>query len=196
MTSLGVLQIVIFLGLILVCAKPLGAYMARVFEGQRTFMHPVLRWLEVLTYKAAGIREDVEQRWTHYTAALRIKPEDPETHAGLAAVLVLGYVFFGGGSTKPATNRPLAGGPAPAPPKTAGQPESSPDDSIYQPIVYPNTVPAVPEANPTHLNDMDLTARIPVLAAVALHPQNSVRDALKLLLDFSRNFRATLSMSW
>ncbi|HLG97950.1 MAG TPA: potassium-transporting ATPase subunit KdpA [Bryobacteraceae bacterium] len=70
MTSIGVLQIVIFLGLILVCAKPLGSYMAKVFEGERTFMHPVLRWLEVLTYKAAGIREDVEQRWTHYTAAL------------------------------------------------------------------------------------------------------------------------------
>src|SRR5438552_2835162 len=44
--------------------------MARVFEGQRTFLHPVLRWLEVLTYKVTGIREDVEQRWTHYTAAL------------------------------------------------------------------------------------------------------------------------------
>src|SRR5882757_6896526 len=70
MTSVGFLQIAIFFGLILVCAKPLGSYMARVFEGQRTFMHPVLRWLEVLTYKAAGIREDVEQRWTHYTASL------------------------------------------------------------------------------------------------------------------------------
>src|SRR5689334_25139421 len=70
MTSVGVLQIAIFLGLILLCAKPLGAYMARVFEGQRTFMHPILRWLEVLTYKVSGIREDVEQRWTHYTAAL------------------------------------------------------------------------------------------------------------------------------
>src|SRR4030081_2600904 len=70
MTSVGVLQIALFFGLILLCAKPLGAYMARVFEGQRTFMHPVLRWLEVLTYKAIGIREDVEQRWTHYTASL------------------------------------------------------------------------------------------------------------------------------
>jgi K+-transporting ATPase ATPase A chain len=69
-TSIGVLQIAIFLGLILVCAKPLGAYMARVFEGQRTFMHPVLRWLEVLTYKVIGVKEEVEQRWTHYTAAL------------------------------------------------------------------------------------------------------------------------------
>src|SRR5512133_1951904 len=70
MTSSGVLQIALFLGLILACAKPLGSYMARVFEGQRTFLHPVLRWLEVLTYKATGIKEDVEQRWTHYTAAL------------------------------------------------------------------------------------------------------------------------------
>jgi K+-transporting ATPase ATPase A chain len=70
MTSIGVLQIAIFLALILVCTKPLGAYMARVFEGQRTFMHPVLRWLEVLTYKAVGVKEDVEQRWTHYAASL------------------------------------------------------------------------------------------------------------------------------
>src|SRR5262252_5993455 len=70
MTGLGVLQIAIFFALILLSAKPLGAFMARVFEGERTFLHPVLRWLEVLTYKAAGIREDVEQRWTQYTAAL------------------------------------------------------------------------------------------------------------------------------
>jgi potassium-transporting ATPase potassium-binding subunit len=70
MTSIGILQIAIFLGLILVCTKPLGAYMARVFEGQRTFVHPVLRWLEVLTYKLIGVREEVEQRWSQYTAAL------------------------------------------------------------------------------------------------------------------------------
>src|ERR1700704_2766875 len=70
MTALGVLQIALFFALILVCAKPLGSFMAKVFEGQRTFLHPVLRWLEVLTYKAAGIREDVEQRWTQYTASL------------------------------------------------------------------------------------------------------------------------------
>src|SRR5262249_30057957 len=70
MTSIGVLQIATFLGLILLCVKPLGSYMAKVFEGERTFMHPLLRWLEVLTYKAAGIKENVEQRWTTYTASL------------------------------------------------------------------------------------------------------------------------------
>jgi K+-transporting ATPase ATPase A chain len=70
MTNVGVLQILLFFVLILVCVKPLGAYMARVFQGQRTFLHPLLRWLEVLTYKASGVREDVEQGWTHYTASL------------------------------------------------------------------------------------------------------------------------------
>src|SRR6266852_4617730 len=70
MTSLGTLQIALFFALILLCTKPLGAYMAKVFEGQRTFLHPVLRWLEVLTYKIIGVKEDVEQRWTQYTAAL------------------------------------------------------------------------------------------------------------------------------
>src|SRR5215510_15050775 len=70
MTSIGILQIAIFFVLILACAKLLGSFMASVFEGKRSFLHPVLRWLEVLTYKAAGIREDVEQRWTHYTASL------------------------------------------------------------------------------------------------------------------------------
>ncbi|MFB3779380.1 MAG: potassium-transporting ATPase subunit KdpA [Bryobacteraceae bacterium] len=70
MTSTGVLQILLFYTLIVLCAKPLGAYMARVFEGRRTFLHPVLRWLEVLTYRAAGVRENLEQRWTQYTASL------------------------------------------------------------------------------------------------------------------------------
>jgi K+-transporting ATPase ATPase A chain len=70
MTAAGVLQIAIFFGALLACTKPLGWFMARVFDGERTFLHPVLRWLEVLTYKVSGVREDVEQRWTQYTASL------------------------------------------------------------------------------------------------------------------------------
>src|SRR5258708_4306461 len=70
MTSIGILQIALFFGLIMACTKPLGAFMAKVFEGQRTFLHPIFRWLEVLTYKVAGVKEDVEQRWTQYTASL------------------------------------------------------------------------------------------------------------------------------
>src|SRR5438093_313383 len=70
MTSTGVLQIALFSALVLVCTKVLGAYMARVFEGKRTFLHPALRWLEALTYRLIVVREGVEQRWTHYTASL------------------------------------------------------------------------------------------------------------------------------
>ena len=44
--------------------------MARLFEGKRTFLHPVLRPLETLTYKLIGVNEQTEQRWTQYTAAL------------------------------------------------------------------------------------------------------------------------------
>jgi potassium-transporting ATPase potassium-binding subunit len=70
MTPIGILQIILYLAIIVACAKPIGAFMAKVFQGERTFLHPVLRWLEVVTYKAIGVREDVEQRWTQYTASL------------------------------------------------------------------------------------------------------------------------------
>lgn len=70
MTPIGILQIAFYFALVLLTVKPLGTYMARVFEGQRTFLHPALRWLEALTYKAAGVQEEVEQRWTQYAASL------------------------------------------------------------------------------------------------------------------------------
>jgi potassium-transporting ATPase potassium-binding subunit len=70
MTAFGVYQILYFFVLILACAKPLGIFMARLFEGQRTFLHPVLRPLEAAIYRLAGVREDVEQRWTAYAGAL------------------------------------------------------------------------------------------------------------------------------
>src|SRR5689334_12195326 len=70
MTTAGIVQIAAYFAIIVLLTKPVGAFMARVFEGRRTFLHPALRWLEVLTYRAAGIREDVEQRWTQYTASL------------------------------------------------------------------------------------------------------------------------------
>jgi K+-transporting ATPase ATPase A chain len=70
MTSIGVLQIVIYFLILLAITKPVGLYMARVFNGERTFLHPVLRWLEALIYKLSGIREDAEQRWTQYAGAL------------------------------------------------------------------------------------------------------------------------------
>jgi K+-transporting ATPase ATPase A chain len=70
MTSIGILQILVFFGLILLVTKPLGLFMSRLFQGERTFLHPVIRPLEVLVYKLCGVREDEEQRWTQYAASL------------------------------------------------------------------------------------------------------------------------------
>ena len=70
MTALGVYQILFFFAVILAVTKPVGAFMARVFEGQRTFLHPLLRPLERVIYRLGGVREDVEQRWTQYAGAL------------------------------------------------------------------------------------------------------------------------------
>src|SRR5579883_3356128 len=72
MTSNGIFQIVVFFALLLILTKPLGKFMAGVFEGKRTWLHPLLRPLERLIYKLSGIREDAEQRWTQYTASLLV----------------------------------------------------------------------------------------------------------------------------
>ncbi len=66
MTGNGILQIAVFFGLILLVTKPVGLFMSRLFQGERTFLHPVIRPLERLVYKLCGVREDEEQRWTHY----------------------------------------------------------------------------------------------------------------------------------
>src|SRR5271169_4632164 len=70
MTPNGIFQIVVFFALIVAVTKPLGWYMTKVFAGERTFLHPVLRPLERLCYAAGGVKESVEQRWTQYAASL------------------------------------------------------------------------------------------------------------------------------
>ena len=70
MTSNGILQILVFFGVTVLVTKPLGLFMSRLFQGERTFLHPVFRPLEVLVYRLCGVRENDEQRWTQYTASL------------------------------------------------------------------------------------------------------------------------------
>ncbi|MBZ5561383.1 MAG: potassium-transporting ATPase subunit KdpA [Acidobacteriia bacterium] len=70
MTLSGVLYIVVFFLILLALTKPLGLFMANVFEGRRTFLHPLLRPLESLIYRVCKIREDSEQRWTQYAASV------------------------------------------------------------------------------------------------------------------------------
>jgi len=70
MTLLGIAQIVIFFLLVLAVTKPVGVFMCRVFEGERTFLHPVIRPLERLIYWLGGVQEDEEQSWIRYSASL------------------------------------------------------------------------------------------------------------------------------
>jgi len=66
----GILQIVVFLVLLGLIAKPLGTYMAHVYRGDHTFLHPVLRPVERFVYSLCGIDETREMGVTGYAVSL------------------------------------------------------------------------------------------------------------------------------
>lgn len=70
MTLIGWMQILAFCALVVALAKPLGGYITRVFNGERTFLSPVLLPLERGLYKVAGIDAKREQHWLTYTVAM------------------------------------------------------------------------------------------------------------------------------
>lgn len=70
MTMIGWLQIILFCAIIVALAKPLGGYMTRVFNGERTFLSPVLRPIEAGIYWISGVDEKREQHWVTYTVAM------------------------------------------------------------------------------------------------------------------------------
>jgi K+-transporting ATPase ATPase A chain len=69
MTANGWIQIGLFCLAVIVCVKPLGLYMARLFEGERTFLSPVLGPVERGIYRLCGVKGE-EQHWTAYTIAM------------------------------------------------------------------------------------------------------------------------------
>ena len=70
MTINGWAQIAIYCAIIIAITKPFGGYMHRVFEGERTFLHPVLRPVERAIYWCCGVDEKQEQHWLTYAVAL------------------------------------------------------------------------------------------------------------------------------
>jgi potassium-transporting ATPase potassium-binding subunit len=72
MTPNGFLQIALYFVVLIALAKPLGAYMARVYEGRPVLLSRVLGPVERLIYRAAGVRPDDEMRWTTYTVAVLV----------------------------------------------------------------------------------------------------------------------------
>ena len=84
MSANGWLQFALYSIVLVAVARPVGLYLVRVLEGQRTWLDPVLRPLERLIYKFAGIRADREMNWCEYAFAM----------LGFSAVtLVMTYVI-------------------------------------------------------------------------------------------------------
>ena len=70
MTANGWLQFVVFSVILLASVRPVGAYLARVLEGERTWLDPLLRPIERLIYKLSGVNADHEMNWREYAFAL------------------------------------------------------------------------------------------------------------------------------
>src|SRR6476661_7633811 len=70
MTFNGWIQIAIFCAIVAALVKPLGWYMTAVFNGERTFLSPVLRPVEAGLYRLGGVDEKREQSWLTYTVAM------------------------------------------------------------------------------------------------------------------------------
>jgi potassium-transporting ATPase potassium-binding subunit len=70
MTINGWIQIAIYCAIVLVLVQPLGAYMTKVFNGEPTFLSPILRPVEVALYRLCGVEENREQHWLTYTNAM------------------------------------------------------------------------------------------------------------------------------
>ncbi|MBX4868514.1 potassium-transporting ATPase subunit KdpA [Rhizobium bangladeshense] len=101
MTLNGWLQILLYCGIVLLLVKPLGGYMTHVYNGERTFLSPVLVPIERGLYRMAGTSEGEEQHWTSYAfamlmfnllgvlvlyALMRLQGVLPYNPAGMAAV--------------------------------------------------------------------------------------------------------------
>src|SRR5271155_2414 len=70
MTANGWLQFLLFIVVLVVLMQPLGLYMARVFEGERTFLDRLLKPIERLIFRLSGVKADTEMNWREYTAAM------------------------------------------------------------------------------------------------------------------------------
>jgi potassium-transporting ATPase potassium-binding subunit len=70
MTAIGWIQILLYCAIIVALVKPLGWYMTRVFNGERTFLSLILRPVEIAVYRLGGVDERREQHWVTYTIAM------------------------------------------------------------------------------------------------------------------------------
>jgi K+-transporting ATPase ATPase A chain len=72
MTTIAILQLLLYLAVLLALVKPLGHYMARVYSGQPCGLDRLLGWLERGCYRLAGVKPDGEQTWQQYALAMLV----------------------------------------------------------------------------------------------------------------------------
>src|SRR5246127_61485 len=70
MTVIGWIQILLYCAIVAALAVPLGGYMTRVFNGERTFLSPILRPVEAALYWMGGVDSRREQHWVTYTVSM------------------------------------------------------------------------------------------------------------------------------
>jgi len=70
MTLIGWIQILLYCAIVIALVPWLGGYMTRVFNGERTFLSPLLRPVEAMLYAVGGVDERREQHWVTYTVAM------------------------------------------------------------------------------------------------------------------------------
>jgi potassium-transporting ATPase potassium-binding subunit len=70
MTANGWLQFVVYSIVLILTVRPVGLYLARVFEGERTWLDPLLRPIERLIYKLCGVNAENEMNWREYAFAM------------------------------------------------------------------------------------------------------------------------------
>ena len=70
MTGNGVLQLAFYTIVLLALAKPLGAYMARVYDGRPIGLDRALGWLERLVYRGSGVTAELEMGWKTYALTM------------------------------------------------------------------------------------------------------------------------------
>ena len=78
MTWQGYAQIILYFVVLLALVKPLGSYMARVYEGERTILHRVFGPLERLVYRVAGTTPDEDMSWQKYALAMLLLSGAPK----------------------------------------------------------------------------------------------------------------------
>jgi K+-transporting ATPase ATPase A chain len=100
------LETILFFVVLLALIKPFGTYMARVFQGERTFLSPVLVPCENLLYRVCGVDRDEEMGWKRYAVAMLLF--NLVGFAALCAILLLQGILPLNPQKLPAFSWPLA----------------------------------------------------------------------------------------